>query len=1083
LQLISGEYVQFKIDKGDLNLKVSMAAPDSSTLLDIEALPRRKQIFSLRPVVSGMHILTISSNEKEGYSGSYELSSLNGRAADPRDDFRLSAERSLQNADRLRSAWTADSLRSALSSYEESGAYSRKAGDVEGQALAKLGAADVLYYLSENRKAVIKYREALRLSVRAKDISLQIKALNGISLVLIDLGKLRASLPWSTRARNLSRKIGNQHGLAAALNSIGLQFYATGYMIKAKAMLNESLSLFQQIRDRRGQSEALTNLGYTTEDLGDPLKALEILRNSLDLAAETGDQRLRALDLTMIGLIKSVLGEKGQALDFHNEAKTIFQTIGNRYGEGVADNGIANVHSDLGQYEESLRLYDEALRIFQKIGEQDYEALTIGSIGGVYMDMDEPGKALPKFKERFRLSTSIQSRWIATHTLSDIGEAYDRLGQSRTALHYFNRALEREIASNDLRGQAYSLNAIGSANEKLKDPRAALQNYSRALRFFQKVDSGEGVVSALHNIARVKTSLNDLEGAYDAAKSLIELIEEQRAKVLGAEFRTSYFAAAHGHYQLNVDVLMRMHNRNPSGAYAALAFEESEKSRARSLLDALREAHVDIKEGASADLLEQEDTLRTRLSIEEARLSTFIYGEKPRPEEASAVKRDIRQFVSEYDNLVSKIRAANPRYETIARPKAMSLPEIQKQILDSGTMLLEYCIGDERSYLWAATQDSSTGFELPKKKYIEDLVKESCTPMSVSPDEIRDASSGRRAAELSKKEYSSALINLSRTILGPVADQLKDKRLLIVADGPLQRVPFSALPDPSKKSSSSAESTPLIMNHEIVNVPSASVLAALRAEAANRTGASKTIAIFADPVFDAHYLRPNDESAENAQDRGPRTNRNRLKPRVGEKDGAFGPVYFAPLPFSRKEAEDIAQFVPAGDRLLFLGVQASKRAALSAALERCGILHFATHALVNSEQPGLSRIVLSQVDEKGQAVDGSLKLNEIYGMKLKANLAVLSACKTALGKESAGEGLLGLTRGFMYAGASRVIASLWSVDDEATKELMKNFYEGMLKQRMTAAQALRRAQMIIRDQPRWRAPYYWAGFVLHGDWR
>ncbi|PYP89860.1 MAG: hypothetical protein DMF61_01265 [Blastocatellia bacterium AA13] len=1080
LQLISGEYVQFKIDKGDLNLKVSMAAPDSSTLLDIEALPRREQIFSLRPMVSGLHILTISSNEKEGYSGSYELSSLNGRAVDPRDDLRLSAERSLQNADRLRSAWTADSLRGALSNYEESGAYSRRAGDVEGQLLAKLGAADVLYYLSENRKALIKYREALRLSVRAKDSSLQIKALNGISLVLIDLGKLRASLPWSTRARNLSRKTGNQHGLAASLNSIGLQNYSTGSMVNAAAILYEALSLFQALHDRRGQSETLMNLGYTTEDLGDPIKALDLFQSSLALATEIGDERLRGLNLTVIGLVKSVLGEKTQALEFHNSSKAIFQKIGNRYGEGVVDNGIANVLSDLGQYEQSLEAYDEALQIFQEIGERDYESLTIGCIGNVYMEMGDADKALPRFKKRLELSTSIHSQWIAAHTLSDIGESYDQLGQSRIALRYFNQSLTRETALNDLRGQAYSLNAIGKANENLKDPRAALLNYSSALKFFQKVESGDGVVKALHNIVRVRTNLGDLDGAYDAAKSLIGLIEERRTKVFGREFRTSYFASAHIHYESYIDVLMRMHHRSPAAGYAALAFEENEKSRARGLLDALREAQSDVRNPVAADLLEQEQTLRNRLSFDAARLSGFLSG-KPHPQEVKAVKAEMSKLASEYYNLQSKIQAANPRYAAITKPRALSLSEIQSQVLDADTMLLEYCLGDEHSYLWAATRDSSQFIDLPGKKTIRDLVESSRASISISPDD--EPSPTRKQSEASKQQNPSALNKLSRLILGPVADQLGNKRLVIVADGPLQSVPFSALPDPSKKSSSSAESTPLIMNHEIVNVPSASVLAALRAEAANRTGASKTIAIFADPVFDAHYLRPNDESAENAQDRGPRTNRNRLKPRVGEKDGAFGPVYFAPLPFSRKEAEDIAQFVPAGDRLLFLGVQASKRAALSAALERCGILHFATHALVNSEQPGLSQIVLSQVDEKGQAVDGSLKLNEIYGMKLKANLAVLSACKTALGKESAGEGLLGLTRGFMYAGASRVIASLWSVDDEATKELMKNFYEGMLKQRMTAAQALRRAQMIIRDQPRWRAPYYWAGFVLHGDWR
>jgi CHAT domain-containing protein len=166
-----------------------------------------------------------------------------------------------------------------------------------------------------------------------------------------------------------------------------------------------------------------------------------------------------------------------------------------------------------------------------------------------------------------------------------------------------------------------------------------------------------------------------------------------------------------------------------------------------------------------------------------------------------------------------------------------------------------------------------------------------------------------------------------------------------------------------------------------------------------------------------------------------------------------------------------------------LDFDASKATAMSKQLGEYKIVHLATHGLVNSEHPALSGLVFSLLDRQGRSQDGFLRLSDIYNLELNADLVVLSACQTALGKQILGEGLIGITRGFMYAGSPRVIASLWKVDDEATAELMKKFYEGLLKNGQRPAEALRAAQMWMLKQPRWKAPYYWAGFVLQGEWK
>jgi CHAT domain-containing protein len=185
---------------------------------------------------------------------------------------------------------------------------------------------------------------------------------------------------------------------------------------------------------------------------------------------------------------------------------------------------------------------------------------------------------------------------------------------------------------------------------------------------------------------------------------------------------------------------------------------------------------------------------------------------------------------------------------------------------------------------------------------------------------------------------------------------------------------------------------------------------------------------------------------------------------------------------SREEAKAIMKLVPWHTGFEALDFDANRTTAMSSELSQYRIVHFATHALVNNEHPELSRIVLSMVDKKGQQQDGSLRLQDIYNLKLPVNLVVLSACQTGLGKDVKGEGLIGLTRGFMYAGASGVVASLWKVDDDATAELMKHFYDGLFKRDLTPAAALREAQLTLRKDKRWQNPYFWAGFVIQGDY-
>jgi hypothetical protein len=342
---------------------------------------------------------------------------------------------------------------------------------------------------------------------------------------------------------------------------------------------------------------------------------------------------------------------------------------------------------------------------------------------------------------------------------------------------------------------------------------------------------------------------------------------------------------------------------------------------------------------------------------------------------------------------------------------------------------------------------------------------------------------------------------LSRTLLGPVASQLSGKRLLIVADGVLQYLPFDALPAPEMKRQGDGETgrrgdgetgrkgkprpvapsprrpvvfTPLIVNHEIVYLPSASALAVLRRELAGRRPAEKAVAVLADPVFSADDPRvKSDSKTQSSAEAAPDLTQSIDDVRANLRR----------LLMTRGEAEAILSVTPPSAGLKALDFQASRATATSEEMSRYRIVHFATHGLLNSQHPELSGLALSLVDERGRPQDGFLRMHEIFNLRLPAELIVLSACQTGLGEEVKGEGLVGLTRGFMYAGAARIVASLWRVDDTATSELMKLFYRRMLRDGMRPAAALRESQVEMWKRAPGRSPFYWAGFVLQGEWK
>src|SRR6266508_203085 len=806
-------------------------------------------------------------------------------------------------------------------------------------------------------------------------------------------------------------------------------------------------------------------------------KGIERYHEALGLSRKAGDRSREAVTLNNIGEIYWSLGDMQKALEKFNEALPLRREVGDRRGEAVTLHNIGAVHRSLGEMQKALEKFNEALLLRRGVGDRGGEAATLNNIGSVYSSLGEMQKALEKFNEALLLRRAVGDRSGEVVTLNSIGLVYWSLGDMQKALEKFNEALPLSRAVGNRGGEAAILNNVGLVYRSLGEMQKALEKFNEALPLSRVVGDRNREAAALMGVARVEQKRGNLIQARQVIEQAVGMIESLRTNTASQDLRASYFASRQEFFETYVDVLMEQHQQNPAAGIDAMALAVSERARARSLLELLNEARADIRQGVDSSLLEREHYLQQRLNARAA-AQVSLLNRKHTPEQADAAAKEIAAITSEYEEVQAQIRARSPRYAALTQPQPLGLTEIQQQALDEDTLLLEYALGEKRSYLWLVSQRSIDSYELPPRAELEAAARRVYELGAARP---------KRGTPPDPQLIAQAR-TLSRILLGPVAPQLGGKRLVVVAPGALSYLPFAALPAPEDKKRPAGDYEPLIAKHEVMSVPSASVLSTIRREMTGRQRVTKSVAVLADPVFESSD--PRLTSAKNGNSSGETLPAPAADAELSELTRAIRTMNFSDartgftrLAFSRQEAESIIALTPGGAGLKATDFSASRTLVLSRQLSQYRILHFATHGLLNSERPELSGLVFSLIDQEGKPQDGFLRLHEIYNLQLNADLVVLSACETGLGKEIKGEGLIGLTRGFMYSGAPRVVASLWNVDDLAAAELMKLFYQRMLKDGLPAGAALRAAQLEVSRQKRWASPYFWAGFVLHGEWK
>jgi len=834
------------------------------------------------------------------------------------------------------------------------------------------------------------------------------------------------------------------------------------------AGLERALALARESGNTRIETSVLNRLGLAYRDGGDLPRAADALDRALALARDGGDLRGIAAALTNGGLVDEAMGEPHRAVDRYREALDLWRREDDPGEIAQALVNLADVLGVLDHHDEALDALDEALLLAQVAGETDREATVFASIGWIYLLGGEPERALGPLREALALRRANRDAKGEAGELDRLGTVLLGTGDLPAAEEAYRASLAISEAM-DLPGyRAATENNFGCLLAETERSGEAADFLARSLAHYEGSNDPKSWSHAEYCLARLARHRDDPEGALVHVRRALAIVEDLRARARAAGHHYQPIWLWQDYAELELALLLDRHRAGGDPHALPEAFAAADRMRARTLYELVVLTRGGAERAAGRVLEAHAERLEARLSALGAERSARLAAGSA-PSSTGELDTEIRRLRLALQFARAEMRAAARAAGELGMPRAVSAAEAQR-LLDRRTVLLTYVLGVEQSHLLVLTRDRLETFELPPRRLLEDHA-----------EGLYHALRGSRRAG---GQWLLAAAALGCLLLPPAAIPPDVDRLMIAPEGVLHYVPFAVLGSPRASPDEASAGRLVLDDFEVVTVPSAAVLAALRARRQERAPAARTVAVFADPIFTADDPRvgrpaaapPRAESGEAAAGgSGPaRVTRAIVPDRL-----PAGPL--PRLPATADEAAAILARVPPGQGLARLGPEATKQAVLSADLRPYRILHFATHAWIDERFPELSGLVLSTVDHAGRPIDGALHLHEIDRLDLVADLTVLSGCQTALGRRVRGDGLLGLTQGFFHAGSRQVLVSLWSLDDVGAARLMDELYGRMLDRGETPAAALRHAQRWLRAQDGFEAPRYWAPFVLQGD--
>lgn len=804
----------------------------------------------------------------------------------------------------------------------------------------------------------------------------------------------------------------------------------------------------------------LNQEGLAHRRLGNLEQAAAAYERVLAVARELGNPREEALALNNLALVVRARGEPWEAMALFEAALDKLRSLGDRASQAIALHNLGDLQLWTERTEAAGELLEQALELERELDQDREQIRTLSSLATVALQKGDLETARRRLEEALTLARRLEDPVAAGVVLDRLGGVREAAGDLEGAAAAFEEALESfarhraEVAPEDGQGSApgssgnpaRTRSSLGRVVARLGRHQEARRLHDQAVDTLHRLGEPASEAAARFFRASLARRQGRLADAQQDLEAGLELSEGLRVASGSQELRSQFFASVQDYFQELEDVHMELDRRSPGLGHRRRAVELSEARRSRSLLDLV--AGRRRGSGREPELAAERGDLARRLSELRSHLLRARAQQAPE-EELELLEREIRTVERQRE-------IARTGVSSLAQTEPLSLKDVQGQ-LDEETILLVYSLGDERSWVWVVSRTGISPHALAGREVLEELAGRLHGLLQVSHLPGKDEQTRLTAAAL------------AREILAPLEDDLPaGHRLAVLPDGDLHRVPFSVLP--------TGESGELLLDrHEVVQLPSVSVLAALRERQASRPRAPRAAAAVADAVFTADDPRVSPSAPAPVAQREP-TRRSSRASSLLHLDR------LPRLPATRREAEAILAPLASRDRWLARDFDANRETFLTAPLEEFRIVHLATHALLDDAFSNEVGVVLSRVTETGEPRNGFLHAFEVAERPLAAELVVLSACHTGLGKMVRGEGLVGLPQSFFDAGATRVLVSLWSIDDQATATLMDHFYRH-LRQGQAPGEALRRAQQTLRRQPRWQAPAYWAPFVLHGDWR
>lgn len=1089
LTLDQGQFARISVDQRAVDLKLTVTGPESfSFWIDSPNGFFGPETVSLLAPSNGTYRIEVALSSPGQYPpGIYDLRVDGPRPPTTSDETHFAAEQLFAQAQVLRRA---GKRTEAIEKYNEALKLWQKVDDFRQQGYSFTNIGRCYFGLVKLEPALQNLDQALTLLTKADDLPGQAFVLNELGLAQKDLGDLRKAIVVYDSALKLRIDLEDKYGQAQVYNNRGLAQSLMGSQPQALEDYEKALAIWRELSVRHQEMRTTINAAKAHAELGDLARAQSQYQTVLDFCnaeLSTKDSpfteiavELKPFALNGLGLVSDTWADSDAALHYYHEALELFRKRNAKEQGDVLDN-IGMTYAFLGDPSQAVEYFQQALTVRQLSRQPRPLGMTLSNLGYAYALLQNYEEAQKQLSQALQLTVDTHDRRFEAYTLVRLGMTYVArpAAQPLTALEYYEKALAVQQTSGfeDRRGQAITLDKMAEALAVAGREAEALKKYEDASRLWTAVEDGQGQALSLYGSARIERNRLNLANARDRVEEAIAIVEKLRNKVTARQLQMTYFAGKQDLYALAIDVRMQLYEAKKSPADMEMALAFSEKGRARNFLDLLNEARAEVYRGMSPRDFQQNQQLDQEISILTQNLVRFR-GINAK-QSVAEIQRKVDDRISKQDLLLAPFKRAAARGQQ-AQP--LSPKEIQ-QLLDDDMLLLQYSLGEERSHVWAVTRTDIKHYFLTDRKQIEDAagrLRQALTAKEVQrQDESGIEALNRRRSAMAR--YRESADHLSRLILSDVGSQLKNKRLVIVADGGLHYIPFEVLPFPdsvvpTQHASATSQRPLLLASNEIIYEPSASALASLRRT--RRPVASKKVAVIADPVFSNDDANGSSGKTESRPIQIERAKFNRALRDVGDTASGAGPLQR--LEYTLKEADAITKVAPPGS-IQAVRFKANRALATGPQLKRFGFLHFATHGVLNEKNPELSGIVLSMFNERGQPENGFLTLRDIYNLDLPAHLVVVSACETGIGVTVRGEGLIGLTRGFMNAGAQSVVVSLWRVEDEATSELMKRFYTHMFgKKKLSPAAALRQAKMEMKDD---YYPYQWAGFVLQGDWK